>query len=148
MKASQAIIDHSREILANQSSLILDKNRIIEELKNNLELFFADVTAGGNGVQNFLESRILTNEDWDKFKVSFKVVYPNFMENCENLYDGLTSSELRLLCMYKLGMTKNEIAEMLAVLPSSVKRSVNRFYQKYDLDHSEDMYTIVERVKI
>ncbi|PCJ65268.1 MAG: hypothetical protein COA58_10440 [Bacteroidetes bacterium] len=147
MEASQVIIDHSREILANQGSLIIDKNRIIDELKNNLELFFKDLEAGGEGVQNFLETRILTNEDWDKFKISFKVVYPKFMENSKTAFEGLTANELRILCLYKLGMTKIEVAEMLAVLPSSVKRSVNRFYQKYNLDHSDDMYSIVERIE-
>ena len=130
MEASQALIDHSREILENQSNLIIDKNRIIAELKNNLSLFFSDKEGAGEGAQNFLDTRILTNEDWDKFKVSFDVVYPGYMEACKNKFEGITTNELRLLCLYKLGMTKEEIADMLAVLPSSVKRSVNRFYQK------------------
>ena len=145
-EASQAIINHSREILTNQGSLIIEKNRIIDELKSNLDLFFEDVKTGKSKVEDFLNTRILTNEDWDKFKVSFEVVYPGFIDKCNLKFPKLTSNELRLLCLYKLGMNKKEVAEMLAVLPSSVKRSTNRFYQKYNIGNSTDMSEIAKSI--
>ena len=145
-EAAERVINHSREILKNQSELIIDKNRIIDELKSNLDLFFEGIKASPEGLNAFLEHRILTNDDWDKFKVSFEVVYPGFIAASQNQFKDLSSNELRLLCLHRLGMNRNEIADMLAVLPSSVKRSVNRFYQKYELDHQEDMHSLAKRI--
>jgi DNA-binding NarL/FixJ family response regulator len=145
-EASKRLIEHSREILANQSKLIIDKNRIIEDLKNNLNLLFEDVEEGNTKVQSFLEDRILTNEDWDRFKLNFKVVYPNFIKKCESKFQSITSSELRLICLHKLGMSRKEMAEMLGVLDYSVKRTVNRFYKKNNFDHTTEMPQVIQSI--
>ncbi|MGB1041295.1 MAG: helix-turn-helix transcriptional regulator, partial [Flavobacteriales bacterium] len=143
LESAQATIDHSKEILQNQSKLILDKNRAINELRDNIESYFGKEALNDEKMQHFLESKILTKEDWDNFKSSFSVVYPEFISQAKAKFDKLTESELRLLCLSKLGLDKTEIAKMLGVLPKSVQRTIYRFTTKFNIPAESDLQKIV-----
>lgn len=146
-EVAQGILDNSRSVLASQSELILNKNRLIDELKSNLTTLFNDVSVDTTGMNNFLDSKILTKEDWKKFKISFTVVYPTFIKRAGELYPNLTASELRLLCLQKLGMNTQESADMLGVLHDSVKRTTLRIFQKFNIDSSLSLLEVVEAIQ-
>lgn len=134
LEAANTTIEHSMDILKSQSNMILEKNRIIKELRDNLEDFF-DVDLGSKEkFMVLLERRILTKEDWINFKKSFFVIYPDFMQNAENKFPNITEAELRVLCFTKLGLQKQEMADMLGVLPKSIQRTISRFKQKFNVE--------------
>jgi tetratricopeptide (TPR) repeat protein len=145
-ESAQAIIDKSRNVLESQSDLILNKNRLIDELKSNLSSLFNDASLDVTKMHSYLDTKILTKDDWSKFKSSFTVVYPNFIKQASDLFPNLTASELRLLCLSKLGMSKQETADMLGVLPDSVKRTTNRFIQKFNIDSSLSLQEVVQTI--
>lgn len=138
--AAEKSIQHSKEILQNQSYLILEKNRIIKELKENIQSYFGEDLTASEHFDNLLEQKILTTEDWENFKKSFGAIYPNFIKKVHFRFPKLTETELRILCLKKLGLTRNEMAEMVGVLPESIKKAVNRFKSKHSIDGSlEDL---------
>lgn len=146
-EATQAVLDKSRSVLKSQSEFILSKNRLIDELKDNLNTLFDDVAVNTKGMNSFLDSKILTKEDWKKFKISFTVVYPTFINRANELYPNLTAGELRLLCLQKLGMNTQESADMLGVLHDSVKRTTLRIFQKFNIDTSLTLQEVVDGIQ-
>jgi tetratricopeptide (TPR) repeat protein len=146
-EAAQAVLDKSLSVLTSQSELILNKNRLINELKNNLTTLFNDVAVDASGMNTFLDTKILTKEDWNKFKISFAVVHPTFITRANELYPNLTASELRLLCLQKLGMNTQESADMLGVLHDSVKRTTLRIFQKFNIDSLLTLQEVVDGIQ-
>lgn len=136
IEAAEKSIQHSKEILQNQSYLILEKNRIINELKDNIQSYFGKDFTTSEHFDNLLEQKILTSEDWENFKKSFSVLYPSFIKKTHDQFPKLTETELRILCLKKLGLTRAEMAEMVGVLPESIKKAINRFKNKHSIDDS------------
>ncbi len=70
---------HSKGLLQNQSELILEKNRVISSLKESIEAYFGKGALESEEVKYVLEDKILTKADWEKFKINFSFVYPDFI---------------------------------------------------------------------
>lgn len=134
LEASEERIKHARDILENQSRLIIEKNRLITELNRDVELLAGDVVDDKKKLETFVESRILTKEDWERFKKYFEAIYPGFLSRMKEQYPNVTEGELRMLCLVKLDMSNAEMGDMLGVLPHSVKRTKNRFKAKYNIE--------------
>ena len=68
---------------------------------------------------NLLQNlKILTTEDWRKFRSLFEQYHPHFILNLVEHYPKLTGSELRLLVLIKIGFDTTEIANVLGISTS------------------------------
>lgn len=132
-------IEHSKEVLLNQSNLIKDKNRIINELKEFLNKFSDQKISKEMGAEatTILEGKILTKEDWVNFKVYFSTLFPNYVQHVKENFEGITEAEERYLYLRRLDLDKNEIADMLGVLPRSINKTRSRLLNKFGLENDE-----------
>lgn len=91
-------------------------------------------------VMNTLQRKfILTNEDWIEFKKLFDGAYKEFAYNIKNNYDIVTSSEMRLLMLARLGMSYKEMATILGV-SVNLPRVTCRFKKKQNLDENMSIH--------
>lgn len=89
-------------------------------------------------------TKILTQEDWVRFKKAFNQIYPHFFRKIELKNIKLTSGEERLIALEKLNLKTKEIANALGIAEKSVRMSRYRLRKKLgikDLDNLKSFFS-------
>lgn len=151
LRAMEEKANYQRE-LQDYTQLLLEKNRIVDTLKNDLNqqiTTYAQSLAIKNEqtLQNFsaqiMETTILTEADWRNFRHKFEQVHEGFFEKILQIVPDATEAELRLIALTKLQLANDEIAAVLGILPESVTKTRYRLRKKLnDLDLGEVVRTI------
>lgn len=112
---------------------IKDRNRQIEELQDKvLSSNYTSVDDYSQDLEELLQSHLMTDENWFRFKAAFKKRYPNYIHYINTEFPGLTDSNLRLVFLCKLGLTNREIANLLGVTPEAIKKAKQRLRIKLE----------------
>jgi len=77
--------------------------------------------------------KILTDEDWSRFKRYFDKVFPGKIQQLREIYPEITSAEQRIFMLIRLNTESREIADMLAISPESVRKTKYRLKKKLKL---------------
>lgn len=106
-----------------------DKNEHIDELRDKIK----QLSSNGQRLEHLekvVNSTILTEEDWTKFKLLFERVYPDYLVQLKMQYPFITSAETRLLALEKLNISTIEMAKILGVTKNSIIQTRLRFRRK------------------
>ncbi|CAL2104306.1 conserved protein of unknown function [Tenacibaculum sp. 190130A14a] len=111
---------------------LLLKSKEQDELKLQLEVLKDQVSEKEtiHSIQELVNAKILTKDDWYLFKDKFSKVHPHFFAQINGKGYKLTKSEERLVALEKLGLDNNEIANMLGVSVDSIFISRYRLRKK------------------
>lgn len=90
-------------------------------------------------INQLLNQRILTEEDWLQFRNLFDQVHKGFYEKVLRLNDSLSHADLRLLSLCKLGASNQETADTLGISVESVKKGRQRLSQKLNLESARKL---------
>lgn len=88
--------------------------------------------------------KILTPEDWRKFRQLFNQHEPDFITNLTERFPKLTAAEMRLVLLIKLGFDAAEISNVLGIESSSVYKSRYRLRKKLDLEEEDDLEGFIQ----
>lgn len=128
---TQMKLDHARKELDMVIQNFHEKSKLVDTLSKQVELMDNE-----NEKVTYLEkltnSTILTDDDWSDFKLTFEKVYPSFIEDMKTTYPDITTSELRFLVMEKLGLSIQEMANMLGVNKNTIHQTRYRFKKKME----------------
>lgn len=155
LKNSAKIIEVKEQEL---KAFIIDltrKNSIIAKMQEELTrtsmqpVFQVDgKISDGSQVEQLLEQKILTDDDWSTFKAKFKSIYPGFFTRIKQFSTGLTEAEERLLVLIYLDLSGREMANTLGISPQSVrvcKMRMKKKLQDKGFDTVEDFLMILTR---
>jgi tetratricopeptide (TPR) repeat protein len=139
----------AKEALNTFGKHVKDKNRLIENLKAQLSKQRNQSSDGlpesnPELIQQFDKFIILTEDDWLEFKKLFDNVYPGFLRELRVRYPELTLSEVRVLALIKLNMSVGEMANMLGILPQSVRKTRQRLMKKLGLEDHRELPAFVD----
>lgn len=81
-------------------------------------------------IEQLINSKILSTEDWVVFKNRFEKVYPNFIDEQKNKYPKLTPAETRVLVLEKLNLSILEMAEIQGVNKNTIYQTKRRLNKK------------------
>ncbi len=84
-------------------------------------------------------SYMRSGEDWKRIRVQLDKVSSTLTDKIKNTYPQLTSKDLRMLMLFKLGLNIKEVANLLSLAPSSVKMSRYRLKKKLNLEEADDL---------
>ena len=133
-------LEMKKKELQNFTQIILEKNKTIEEFEHQM------LPDNGNEDLEFLRKRddlakqkILTEEDWEKFKLLFSEVYPDFLYRIESKFSSLTEAEKRLFILIKLEFDGKQTAQILGISMESVRKSRYRLKKKLALEPETDL---------
>jgi tetratricopeptide (TPR) repeat protein len=134
-------IQRTKEQLNDYTQKLREKSTLIDQLQQEVETLYPEY-ADNDGVikqrkilqEKLLSSNILTEKDWTEFKSVFERVHDGFFARTLNNYPQLTIAEVRYIALTKLGLSSNEMANMLGISPDSVKRSIRRLRTKINVD--------------
>ena len=124
----------SNESLSHQVEYLKDKNLQINQLKKEIEAVKTSASSylekQSGKLNALLESHLMTDDNWGSFKREFEKEYPEFCQSVKQHFPELTSSNLRIIYLQKLGFSSQEISEFLGITPEAVKKSKQRLKKK------------------
>lgn len=102
---------------------LLEKSKLIDEAKRNLNLSSEEQLAY---YEKMSEMKILTDDDWYKFKKLFEFVHPNMKTFLYENNISLTEGELRILMLHRLKFDRKHMGDMLGIGSESIRKAVYR----------------------
>jgi DNA-binding CsgD family transcriptional regulator len=94
--------------------------------------------------EEFYRMKILTNADWLSFQKRFDEVFPLFNGQLKRQYKDLTSAEIRLFILIRIGFSNAEMSSCLGISPESVYKSRYRLRKKLDLPEEVDLTAFIQ----
>ncbi|MBC7892854.1 MAG: hypothetical protein H7Y12_11615 [Sphingobacteriaceae bacterium] len=85
-----------------------------------------------------LDSVILTDADWQRFRLVFEQVHPGFFEDLRHTHPDLTPAEVRLVALSKLGIPTADMALMLGVSAESIRKGRYRLRRKLEPEGADE----------
>lgn len=90
--------------------------------------------------------KILTQEDWERFKKLFSKVNPDFFKRLKAHKMDFTNGDQRLMALMKLELSNLEIADALGISSESVSKAKSRLKKKLSLEKEEKLSDFVHRI--
>ena len=119
------------------------KNSQVEQLQKELK-YLKQIKSSANlekhktGLEELLDSHLMTDENWDNFKRLFisekDMVYNTIKEQLPEL----TESNLRIIMLQVLGLNNGQIANSLGITQDAVKKAKQRMRKKHG-PHFDDL---------
>jgi Tetratricopeptide repeat len=119
---------------------IIEKNELIEHLKNNMEQQKQDINA------ELLQQTILTDEDWERFQQMFEKVNSGFFAQLKKVNTEITAAELRLAALIKLNISNKQMAAMLGISADSIRKSKHRLRQRLNVTVEDGLEDYINAV--
>lgn len=136
--------------LASITLYVQEKNRMIEELQNQMDGLLHKSSAENRDklldISRSLKQSINFEKDWDKIKLHFEKVHPDFFRKLSGSYPNLTPNELKHCAYIKMNMSNKETANLLGVDHNSVKMSRYRIKKKMNLEPEVDLTSHIQNV--
>ncbi|HEY8933610.1 MAG TPA: tetratricopeptide repeat protein [Cyclobacteriaceae bacterium] len=148
---TQRKLQLKKQLLDLSTQNLIEKSETINRINQELEHFksqSSDESIQIVKIDKILQSNILTDDDWNSFKIAFGDIYPSFFSMLKHKCPGITVSETRLCSLIKLKLSIKEMASMLGISPESVKTSRYRLKKKLNLAENETLETFIEGIGI
>jgi len=130
----------NRELLTKafvQSS----QNESINELLNTMESHPSTINIGElKQITGQLKSLSRDKNHWQKFFLHFEETNPGFIKRLCEKHNDLNENELRFVTYIYINLSNKEIASLLNISYSSVRKRKERFAKKLGLTTTSDLY--------
>ncbi|WP_461090488.1 tetratricopeptide repeat protein [Spirosoma gilvum] len=138
----------SKELTAHTLQII-QKNQVLEELKNDLTAILKDDKRDQKKLLRQLAQKIdlSFNQDkyWDDFRNIFDQVHPNFFHTLTQQFPELTATDLRLIALLKMNINSTDVATLLGISPDSLRVARYRLRKKIGLAEGESLSAFIQR---
>lgn len=133
---SEEKLNKTYTTLETYKTYLYEKNEQI----NALESVIKDTKQKANGLyeenesilKELIQSHLLTEDNWEMFKYTFKKEQPNYYDFITTYLPNLTDSNLRIILLQKMNLSNQEIASILGVTIDAVKKAKQRLKKKYE----------------
>lgn len=138
---------YNREQLNDFTNHLVEKNKMIFELEKKL-LNITEASSlrkkedneeDSDEYASLLQLRILTDDDWSKFKMYFDKVFPGLILHLRQEHPNATGAEERLFLLLKLKTDSREMSEMLGISMESVRKNKYRLKKKLQLEENQNL---------
>ena len=144
LEKEQLALSYKKQLLAQEVSILKNSlDEFTETIKQNdttihqLRLEIGK-QSGSNPVEvaeklnEMLQSHILTDERWLRFKHVFDVVYPGYLMQMKEKYHKITENDLRIIALMKLDLSNSSMSELLCISVEGVKKAKQRLKKKME----------------
>ena len=139
-------LSHQERALATKTMHIIQKNEILNELKNSISNLVTDSTNLKPQISKLnrtIESNINFDDDWDKFKLHFDQVHPQFFETLKQKYPTFNNNDFRFCSYIKMGLSTKEIAQLMGINATSIQKARYRLKKKMNLDKETNLIEFI-----
>ena len=141
----QAEMNHKNKELANATLHLIQKNRTLTGLKNDLNKLTRSIPADNpekQNVNNLLKkvNKDLRNEkNWELFNSYFDEVHQDFINRIKEEHTDLTPKELRMCAYLRMNISTKEIAPLMNISVRGVEISRYRLRKKLNLKRDANL---------
>ncbi|MBN8855117.1 MAG: hypothetical protein J0H07_24870 [Sphingobacteriales bacterium] len=140
-------LEVKRKGLTNSTLHVIQKNQLLENLRDRLELMVKDDKRDQKKqLQQLIQQiNLHFNHDqyWSEFRETFGQVHQQFFGHLKAHCEDLTGNDLRLLSLIKLNLTSGDIATLLGISQDSLRVSRYRLKKKLSLNNGESLTAFV-----
>lgn len=135
-------IDFKNKELTTYALSMVQKNEILEEVRENVELILKKTD---NYEEHFKKlSKIVgyglsLEKDWDEFKIYFENVHRDFFAKLKEQFPDLSSTDMKLCALIKLNLNIKQAAAILRISPDSVKIARHRLRKKFNMQTEDNL---------
>ncbi|MFD0795812.1 transcriptional regulator [Mucilaginibacter litoreus] len=142
-----AELENAIDALHGYTENLREKNSIIEQFKIEIERLKSpsDTVEIMANLEKMVQAHIMTEENWTEFKKLFSRAHNSFLYNLRQ-YDGLSTTDTRLLTLIKLKLNNREMAGMLGITIDGVKKAKQRLRKKLNLFSDEEIGKFVNNL--
>jgi tetratricopeptide (TPR) repeat protein len=143
-------LDSARRELSLFTNALRDKNELIESFRHELDQLHQSTAIRNDErteqMTQLLNTTILTEADWNEFRMLFEKVYPGFFTRLREKMTDLSPADTRLLALTKLQLAPKEMAAMLGLTYEAIKKSRQRLRKKINLPEEGTLDELVEMI--
>lgn len=126
-----------KDSLSEFTNTIKQNDTTIQELRQEIvkvseqsPVYMAQVSDTLNAM---LQTHIMTDERWLKFRHVFDKVYPGYLSQMKQNYSKITDNDLRILALQKLELNNSSMSELLCVSNEAIKKAKQRLKKKMEV---------------
>lgn len=142
-------VEEKEREMATTQMLVTEKNKVLNQMLDTFKPYYLSKLISGkiwNEMQVFVSNNMKKEQDWDKSKIHFEKVHPDFYKKLKDYCPDLTENELRLCAYIRIGMRTKEIADMLSIDHKSVISNRYRLKRKLNLDKDVSVDDFVRNI--
>jgi DNA-binding CsgD family transcriptional regulator len=114
------------------------KNELLADLKTHVKTLSQSIPMTAKeaikNIESVIQNNLYLDDDWERFRIHFEQVHPDFFKNLQAEYPTLTKNEIRLSAYYHINLSTKEIAAMLNINPASVRKAKMRLNKKMNME--------------
>jgi tetratricopeptide (TPR) repeat protein len=143
--AAEKEVAAAKEQLDMFTQSIIEKTKLIEQLEK--QVTNKPLTDEQQQLANELSRQtILTEEDWEKYKILFEKIYPGFFLKLKEIIPDITVAERRMAALIRLHLNTREMAAMLGISSDSVYKSRQRLRKRLQLADDVTIETYLTKI--
>lgn len=127
-------LEANQRELASNTLYISQKNELLLDLKSSVQHLGENLPDTSKNVIKSIKAVIQNNlhleSDWERFRIHFEQVHPDFFKQLQITHPTLTQYEIRLCAYFHLNLSTKEIANLLNIDPASVRKAKMRLNKK------------------
>lgn len=144
--AAEAKLSAAKMQLEDYTRSLQEKNSLVEKFTQDLEEYKAaeDAERKNKTIHQLEQATILTDDDWDKFKHMFEQVHSGYLHRLKEKLPDLTPGESRFMVLSKLKLSTKEMAGILGVGTSTIRKYKHQVRNKLNLPEDSDLDKIAD----
>jgi tetratricopeptide (TPR) repeat protein len=145
LKAATQELENFTKHLQEKNLLIEQSGQEIERLRTALDT--TDLEQETNEVlQQLYSATILTDEEWNKFKLLFEQVHRGYLQRLKNKMPELTPADTRFIVLSKLNLSNKEMAGILGVQSDTIRSYKHRLRKRFELPEEASIKAFVDSI--
>lgn len=135
---------HKDKELANSAMNLVQKNRYMNHVKEELKKLQSDVKVDSvrsrlNLIIRKLDKETANDKAWEVFETNFDDVHEDFIKRLRKEHPDVTPKELKLAAFLRMNISSKEIATLLNITTRGVEISRYRLRKKFNLDRTQNL---------
>ncbi len=143
-------LEGKSKVLTSHALHIIQKNRILDELKQGMELVLKAKKSEQKDQIKALIQRVdysfHRDQEWQDFRQAFEQVHLSFFDQLQNDFPDLSPADLRLCALIRLNMDSKDIATVLGISTDSLRISRYRLKKKLGLSQGNSLTAWIHQV--
>ena len=136
-KQMQNEIEFKESQLTAMTAQMLQKNDLMQELKNKLE---EDKNISKDSpISKIINKSQNQDRDWNDFNTHFESINKNFYTRLKQSYPDISPNDLKICALIKLNLSIKEMASILNISPDSVKTARYRLRKKLQMNTEDNL---------
>lgn len=140
LQNTTSALEAAQQQLQNFTDYLAEKNQQLETLQEQ-----ADENAN-HSLSELQEQIILTEEDWENFKLLFNQVHAGFLKRLAQKYPQLSQAEVRFIALSKMELSPKQMTAVLGVGDSTIRQVRSRLKRKLSLESNEALEHLISSI--